>query len=327
MCSEPFVTKISNSGERTAPPVEPVPAIGVVIPTLNRSDVLQRALLALLQQSASHLREIIVVDDGSTDDTERVVRRMAESDARIAYLRNSGKGLGRAKFLGTRLCRAEYICYLDDDAIAQPSWIEAVASAIGHGASIVQSRLMEPGQQPNDAPPARLRWDMWFRTNWVSTCRMENVPFCQECGVVIRRDILDSVPFFDPDLRGTSNQESLSFSLRARAAGYRIAYEPHALVLHVPPGRGGSNDLYPETPDWKKSSQFAKERYYNTTILQLKFCGWRWPFAVFLNLLRIIPRLARNRSLKFLCESAVGVLEALTFAGSKSRQAVQCAAQ
>ena len=93
-----------------------LPAISVIIPTLNRSGFLQSTLSSLQSQTFRDW-EAWVVDDGSTDDTHDRVSQIIELDSRIHYVpRLEGKaGAPACRNLGTRLANGRYIIYLDSD--------------------------------------------------------------------------------------------------------------------------------------------------------------------------------------------------------------------
>ena len=80
--------------------------LSVVIPTHNRKEILRRSLKALLDQTLPHESyEIVIVDDGSTDETENMVRRMVPtSPVRIRYYYQSNKGPAAARNLGAFAC-------------------------------------------------------------------------------------------------------------------------------------------------------------------------------------------------------------------------------
>lgn len=85
--------------------------ISVIIPTYNRSAMLLEAIRSIQNQKNSDI-EIIVIDDNSTDDTEKIVSKFPC----VTYIKNSSnKGPGYSRNLGYRLSKGEYIVFMDDD--------------------------------------------------------------------------------------------------------------------------------------------------------------------------------------------------------------------
>lgn len=86
--------------------------VSTIVPTFNRSQMLRRALRSALAQS--HARhEILVVDDGSTDDTRAMLAR--EFSGRVRYLHQANGGVASARNLGLAEARGDLICFLDSD--------------------------------------------------------------------------------------------------------------------------------------------------------------------------------------------------------------------
>jgi len=96
--------------------------VSVIIPTYNRANLLHRAIKSVLNQTWQDL-EIIVVDDGSTDNTEEDVKRFG--DQRIRYIRHKkNKGSAVARNYGIKIARGEYIAFQDSDDEWLPEKIE-----------------------------------------------------------------------------------------------------------------------------------------------------------------------------------------------------------
>ena len=96
------------------------PTIAVVIPTFNRDSVVSRAIDSVLRQTLLP-SEIIVVDDGSTDNTADLI---AAKYSAISYLRTENKGVSAARNLGIKKAKSEWIAFLDSDDEWLPQKIE-----------------------------------------------------------------------------------------------------------------------------------------------------------------------------------------------------------
>ena len=89
------------------------PTVSVIIPTYNGANTIKSAIESVLGQSGCDL-DIIVVDDGSTDKTEEVVKSYCDKGL-ITYLKQENKGSASARNLGIKTANGEYICFLDAD--------------------------------------------------------------------------------------------------------------------------------------------------------------------------------------------------------------------
>jgi glycosyltransferase involved in cell wall biosynthesis len=100
-------------------------AISAVIPTAGRAHLLRPALDSLARQTLAHDRyEVVVVDDGSTDDTVALCETMA-SEFQLRVLSTASAGISAAKNLGLFAARAPIVAFLDDDDVADPALLES----------------------------------------------------------------------------------------------------------------------------------------------------------------------------------------------------------
>ena len=98
--------------------------VSVILPTFDRAELLPRSIGSVLAQTDGHL-ELIVVDDGSSDDTEGVVARLA--DPRVRYLRlPENRGLPAARNAGIAIARGEYVAFQDSDDVWAPDKLARV---------------------------------------------------------------------------------------------------------------------------------------------------------------------------------------------------------
>ncbi|MBI4219431.1 MAG: glycosyltransferase [Chloroflexi bacterium] len=108
-----------------------MPLVSVIIPTFNRANLVERAVRSVLAQTVQDF-EILVVDDASKDDTERVVR--AIRDPRVTYTRHDrNRGPGAARNTGIAKARGEFLAFLDSDDEWLPSKLQRQLDAFAKG--------------------------------------------------------------------------------------------------------------------------------------------------------------------------------------------------
>ena len=96
--------------------------VSVIIPTYNRADTIKRSIESVLSQSYQDF-EIIIIDDGSTDDTYRVVKEIR--DTRICYIKGDKRmGANAARNIGVQRAKGEFIAFQDSDDIWRKDKLE-----------------------------------------------------------------------------------------------------------------------------------------------------------------------------------------------------------
>lgn len=90
------------------------PLVSIILCTYNRAHLVKRAIASVLIQAYRNW-ELIIIDDGSADDTGQVVMPVVKSDPRIKYFYHMNKGLARSRNIGITLASGEYTTFLDSD--------------------------------------------------------------------------------------------------------------------------------------------------------------------------------------------------------------------
>jgi glycosyltransferase involved in cell wall biosynthesis len=103
------------------------PTFSVIICTYNRASVVGGAIQCVLDQTFDDY-ELLVVDDGSEDDTQQVVQGF--TDPRVRYVRRENGGLSAARNTGAAEARGRYVGFLDDDDWVKPKWLERFAAVL-----------------------------------------------------------------------------------------------------------------------------------------------------------------------------------------------------
>lgn len=113
----------------------------IVIPTYNRSNELSNAINSILAQTFEYW-EIIIIDDGSTDDTLRVVGDYCSRDSRIKYYNQINQGVSAARNAGAKLAQGKYILFLDSDDTVTPNWLQDFVDLLHYEHDIMYCSLL-----------------------------------------------------------------------------------------------------------------------------------------------------------------------------------------
>ena len=108
-----------------------VPKVSVFVPAYNCEDFIEQAIYSVLNQSYSDF-EILVTDDGGTDDTATIVKRLAELDSRIRFFPKDNGGIGSACNHMLSFARGEYALQLDGDDVLAQDTIEKMVKILDH---------------------------------------------------------------------------------------------------------------------------------------------------------------------------------------------------
>lgn len=103
-------------------PTKDDPLISVIMLTYNRQEFVGRAIESILAQTFWNW-ELIVIDNGSTDDTPRILRECAEKDGRVCFVTIPKSTIGIGRNEGLRLAKGKYIAYVDDDDVCNKEYL------------------------------------------------------------------------------------------------------------------------------------------------------------------------------------------------------------
>jgi GT2 family glycosyltransferase len=214
----------------------------VIVVCWNAADVLGRCLDHLFAQDYVN-REIIVVDDGSDDETLEVVRQ-ASTRGELTLVRSRGnRGCPSARNLGLRHAGGEIVAFIDADGFATPEWLGEVVEAFGDDLQIggVASTVFF------DHNPLVINGagGIVNRQGWAADLSMnesyEEARIALEalypmgCGMALRREALERVGPFDD--RMLNYYDDVDYGTRLWRAGYRVKVAPDAWIDH---GFGGA---------------------------------------------------------------------------------------
>jgi GT2 family glycosyltransferase len=212
----------------------------VVICTRDRPDELQRCLASLPQQTW-RAREVIVVDNASTDMRTRDVAHAAAA----IYLREDRPGLDIARNTGARRATSSIIAYTDDDVLLHPSWLENMVAAFDAPDVAAVTGLVLPAELATEA-------QRHFETHWSFgrgylrqdfdarsfAAHRDDVFPAWEIGagasMAFRREVFERIGFFDErlDVGQAGCSGDSEFWYRLLSNGMSCRYEPRAVAFH-----------------------------------------------------------------------------------------------
>jgi hypothetical protein len=190
------------------------PLVTVVIPTYNYAHFLIETLESALAQTYSNF-EVIVVDDGSTDDTRK---RLDPYRDRIRYIYQENQGLSAARNTGIRAARGDLIALLDSDDLWHPRKLEIQVDHMrGHPESGLfvsddVARFYGKSTGSNDIGGKPKSWavidgSLPLKASPVSIEEIVISPPFSSCGVLIRKECFETVGYFDTSLRSCEDRD------------------------------------------------------------------------------------------------------------------------
>lgn len=176
--------------------------VSVIIPVYNREKYIEECLRSVLAQTYQDF-EIIIVDDGSTDGTAQICRKMAAEDARIKVLLGEHKGVSAARNMALDTASGEYVFFLDSDDIIHNALLATLVSAMNEsGAEMggtdvvhVSEASWEKAQTLSKEINAVNETRLLSHEAALDTSFTGKTPLSCVGGVMIRRDLIGSTRF------------------------------------------------------------------------------------------------------------------------------------
>jgi glycosyltransferase involved in cell wall biosynthesis len=228
------------------------PLISIIIPVYNSEQFLSATLESVLQQTYSHF-EIMIIDDGSLDNTSVICKKYSIQDARIHYRHQMNRGPAAARNVGIAAAKGNFICLLDGDDCMHPQRLEMQLAEFRRDPSIdvVYTALQiidEKGKPTHimhsrEFDPANFLVELLFRNP---------LPWPM---IMAKADCLIQNPF-DEHFRYAEDYELI---VRLAQKGYRFKYIDAPLTYYRRHSKNVSNNLSLH----RKSEQIVLARYHN----------------------------------------------------------------
>jgi GT2 family glycosyltransferase len=197
------------------------PAVSVVVCSYNGGRTLAQCLQSLMRLEYPDY-EIILIDDGSTDNTAEIAARFPD----VRTIRQANQGLSAARNVGLHAARGSIVAYVDSDAYADPHWLaHLVAQLERSGADAVGGPNLAPEDGRISACVAAAPGQPMHVLE--SDQVAEHIP---GCNMAFRREALQAINGFDPQFLKAGDDVDVCW--RLQQAGYWITFAPGAFVWH-----------------------------------------------------------------------------------------------
>mgnify|MGYP000316806821 CR=1 FL=1 len=199
-------------------------SLSVVIVTYNRCEKLKECLSSLLKQSLTEF-EIIIVDDGSTDNTQETV--LSFKDKRFCYHRKRHSGCGESRNIGLNLARGRIIAFTDDDCIPETEWAK----------KIIESHIRNPDAtciggaviNPYDDSVGWAGYLLEFSA-WLPTGKPRAIYDVPTANASYKKKRISGFAF-NALFKHNGFEDSI-FNLGLRSAGHTLLFDPDIMVEH-----------------------------------------------------------------------------------------------
>lgn len=205
------------------------PLVSVVVPAFNAAPTIGSTLDSIARQTYRRL-DVVIVDDGSTDDTNSLVRRFCLSDSRMRLIEQPNNGVAAARNAGIRASKGDFVAFIDADDLWHPTKIERQLQALleqGPDVALAYSPFRVIDGDGNVMASAKRK----DASGWVLDRHLKMNIVGNGSSILVRKSVLQEFGGFDPWLRqqGAEGCEDLLLQLRI-ASRYKFCEVPEYLV-------------------------------------------------------------------------------------------------
>ncbi|MGH8074545.1 MAG: glycosyltransferase [Lysobacter sp.] len=243
-------------------PSSPAPRASIVIPVFNQFRHTLGCLRALASHPSAAAVEIIVIDDGSSDDTETALASVA---GLRYHRRGSNGGFIAACNDGAALARGEYLVFLNNDTAPQPGWLDALLDTFSDhpNAGLVGAQLLYPDGRLQEAggvvfaDGSGWNYGRFGAPDAPPHAFVREVDYCSGAALAVRKTLFDELGGFDARY-APAYYEDTDLAFAVRNAGFETLYQPAAQVVHDEGTTSGTDTRHgPKAYQTRNRSIFA----------------------------------------------------------------------
>ena len=218
--------------------------LSIIICSYNRASYISDALTSLYGQSSGlDDFEVIIVDNNSTDNTKEVYAqwRQTNTNGQFTFISETKQGASFARNTGAAIAKGEWVCFMDDDAVATIDYVKNIIKhiqdqpfTVGFGGRIIPKYI-----------PAEPKWMSYYVSSLVgnfdyapTACAFENGKYPLESNMIVKKSVYDQIGGFNVNLPGVVGTlriggEGKELFYKIIALGHTIYYDPSICVHHV----------------------------------------------------------------------------------------------
>lgn len=200
--------------------------VSIIVPAFNAADRIGHCLESLIAQVAACQAEILVVNDGSSDSTEEVVKRYPQ--VRLITQGNAGPAAARNR--GAFEATGQILIFIDDDCVAAAGWLDAMIAPFADSDVVATKGVYRTKQKEWIARFVQIEYEDRYRL----MRKLDSIDFIDTYSAAYRRDRFLEMKGFDPEFP-LACAEDAELSYRMSACGWKMKFAPRAAVYHSHP--------------------------------------------------------------------------------------------
>ena len=208
--------------------------ISIIIPTFNNSELTYSCIKSIIDSNTNYDIDIIIIDNGSTDDTHFVLRSFSKIKTQF---NNTNLGFSKACNQGARASRSDFLIFLNNDTEVTRGWIDGLLGCVRSNflAGVIGCKLLYPDNSIQHAGIAFGQSNVHhlyrhFHPKHPATNKQRLFQAVTGACMLVPRKLFLSLDGFDESF--INGFEDLDFCFRVRNKGFKVMYTPETIVIH-----------------------------------------------------------------------------------------------
>ena len=239
------------------------PFVSIIIPVYNQATYTYNCLKSILENSGNVEYEVIIIDDCSSDNTEKIMQSInginyVKNKENLGFLKNCNKG--------AKIAKGKYLLFLNNDTMVTKKWLENMLKLFENieKCGMVGAKLVYPDGKLQEAGSiifsdgSAWNFGKFDEPELPEYNYVREVDYCSGAAILIKKELFESIGMFSEEF-APAYYEDTDLSMKVRAAGYKVMYQPFSKIIHfegVSCGKDTSCGI-------KKFQEINREKFYN----------------------------------------------------------------